>query len=85
MIFASIALPAFGAALTGIGAQREHVRNCERFRLMAEYLEEMKGRLETAMDDEGVREVVLEVERHLLSENRDWIDVMRFHELELHV
>jgi hypothetical protein len=84
-IFASIVLPAFGAALTGIGAQREYVRNAERFRLMAEYLEEIKGRLETAMDDPAVHGVVLEVERHLLSENRDWIDVMRFHELELHV
>jgi hypothetical protein len=82
--FASIVLPALGGALTGIGAQREYVRNAERFRLMAGYLGEIGARLETAADDRAVRDVVLEVERHLLSENRDWIDVMRFHELELH-
>ncbi len=85
LILLAIALPALGAALSGIRAQREYLRHSERFGRMVHYLEDTKKRMEAAPDLETVRTVAAEAEDLMLEENRDWFVVMRFHDFELHV
>ena len=85
LILLAIALPALGAALSGIRAQREYLRHSERFGRMVHYLEDTKKRMEAAADLKTVRTVAAEAEDLMLEENRDWFVVMRFHDFELHV
>jgi len=84
-ILLSIALPAFAGAVAAIGAQREYPRNAHRAHQIARDLEEMRRRLARASTLEGVRGVAQEAEAVMLTENRDWFVVMRFHDFELHV
>jgi hypothetical protein len=85
LTFAAIALPALGGALGGIRAQREYLRQSERFGRMVHHLEAARRRMEAAPDLETVRSVAAEAEELMLEENRDWFAVVRFHDFELHV
>ncbi len=79
----AIALPALGASLSGIRAQREYERNAERFHQMADYLERARIRMNAALDMDLIRVIAAEVEDQMLDENRDWFSVMKFHNFEL--
>ena len=81
----SVALPAFAGALTGIAALEQHERHAERFRLMARRLDELRDRLQRAEDLDRVRDIALLIESELRTETDAWIDVMRYHDVELPV
>jgi hypothetical protein len=85
LTFLAIALPALGAALGGIRAEREYLRQSERFGRMAQNLEDAERRMETAADLEAVRSVAAEAEELMQDEAGDWFAVVRFHDFELHV
>jgi hypothetical protein len=85
LLLVAIVLPAAGAALTGFSAQHEFVRNAERFRHMSADLVSFSSQVELASEENALRRAVIAVDQYLSSENRDWIDVMRFHQLELDV
>jgi SMODS and SLOG-associating 2TM effector domain 1 len=79
----SLTLPALGAALSGLLAQREYQRNSDRYRWMEHALEAAELRMSSADTVPAVRLVAAEAESTLLEENRDWVGVMRFHDFEL--
>jgi SMODS and SLOG-associating 2TM effector domain 1 len=79
----SLTLPAVGAALSGLLAQREYQRNSERYRWMEHSLEAAEQRMRSADTAAAVRLVAAEAETTLLEENSDWVGVMRFHDFEL--
>jgi SMODS and SLOG-associating 2TM effector domain 1 len=79
----SLTLPAVGAALSGLLAQREYQRNSDRYRWMEHALDAAEQRMRSADTTAAVRRVAAEAETTLLEENRDWVGVMRFHDFEL--
>jgi SMODS and SLOG-associating 2TM effector domain 1 len=85
VVMLSIALPAFAGALAGIAALEQHARHGERFALMARRLDELGDRLRRATDLERVRDVALRIEAELRTEGDEWVDVMRFQDVELPV
>jgi hypothetical protein len=85
LILLAIAMPALGAALSGIRAQREYLRHSERSDRMVHYLQSVKMRMAAAPDTETVRQVAADAEDLMLEENRDWFIVMKFHDFELSV
>ena len=82
-VILSVTLPAVGAALSGLLAQREYHRNSERYGWMEEALETVERRMRAADDAAAVRRLAAEAETTMLQENRDWVGVMRFHDFEL--
>jgi len=84
LVLLAISLPTGAGALAAIGAQRELRRNSVRSRRTASDLAAIKVRLESASDDPAFRAAVAAASDMMLGENRDWIDAMRFHEVELH-
>lgn len=83
LLLLAISMPALGAALSGIRAQREYQRNSERCGRTVHYLENVRERMDAAPSLEAVRTVAAEAEELMLEENRDWFVVMRFHDFEL--
>ncbi|WP_425954780.1 hypothetical protein [Xylanimonas sp. McL0601] len=81
----SISLPAVGAALGGLRAQRDYQRNANRARQSAVALTVLRDRLTAVTCDEDLRTVCRAVASHLAQENRGWYDDMVFHDVELHV
>jgi conflict system pore-forming effector with SLATT domain len=79
----SLTLPAVGAALSGLLAQREYQRNSDRYRWMEHSLEAAEQTMRSAETPAAVRRAAAEAETTLLEENRDWVGVMRFHDFEL--
>ena len=75
----AISLPALGAAVGGILAEREYMRNSGRYGEMVEHLGVAKRRMEAAEDLEAVRTAAAEAENLMLQENRDWFVVMSVH------
>ncbi len=72
-----VALPALAGALSGIRAQREYLRNAERYARMVPYLEVLGRRMAAAPDLATARTVALEAEAAMLDEARDWFVIMR--------
>jgi hypothetical protein len=85
LIFLAISMPALGAALSGIRAEREYLRNSERYGRMVHYLEDVERRISAATNFETIRQCAAQAENLMLEENRDWFLVMKFHDFELHV
>jgi hypothetical protein len=81
----SITLPAIAAALSGLAAQREYMQNSEQYKRMAWSLERLQKEMRDAPDQTKVLEVANEAETTLREENRGWLRVMRFHDIEVHV
>lgn len=79
----SITLPAIGAALHGIGTQRQFRRHSERYRIMANVLEKVYADMTDATTIGQVRDVAAATEQVIREENSDWFGVMRFHDMEL--
>jgi hypothetical protein len=81
LILLAISMPALGAAVGGILAEREYLRNSGRYAEMVGHLEAAKRRMEPAQDLETVRTVAADAENLMLEENRDWFVVMSIHEM----
>jgi hypothetical protein len=84
LVFVSIALPALGGAISGVGAMREYARHAERSEHMVEYLEEAQRDVRAAHDLDALRTRVRETVDLMLAENRDWFGVLSFRDLEPH-
>jgi hypothetical protein len=83
--FLAIFLPALATAITGIAAMRQDLRNTERFRTMVRRLSPIGEGLEIALGADSVRALALRADKEMLAETGDWIDVMRFHQVEMPV
>ena len=83
LVVVAITVPAVGAALHGIGTQRQFRRHSERYRRMAGVLAQLQRDMATATTLEQVRKVAADTEQIMREENSDWFGVMRFHDVEL--
>jgi len=70
------ALPALGAAFSGVREQRQYVRNSERSLRVSGHLERLRIRLSAAKDLGSVQELAMATAVLLSDENRDWFGVM---------
>ncbi len=83
LVVVSVVVPAFGAAVHGIGTQRQFRRHSERYRRMAGVLAQVQAEMTDAATIKQVREVAAATEQVMREENSDWFGVMRFHDMEL--
>jgi hypothetical protein len=83
MELASILLPAAAAAVHGIRAQRDYVRNAERASRLHEGLGHVLTRLPSPASAAQVQAAVAEAAQLMRDENREWFGSMRYHDLEI--
>jgi hypothetical protein len=83
IVVLSLSIPAIGAAIHGFIAQRQFGPHSERYGRVAEQLELLKEAMEEAHSLDQVRKYAVQAERTLLQENSDWLNVMRFHDIEI--
>jgi hypothetical protein len=83
LTLASIALPALGSALVGIGAHRQYQRHAAIYRRTAQYLAVLLERIEHEPAYSGLQRCALEGDEIMSEESRDWLGAMRFHGLDL--
>jgi hypothetical protein len=83
LIVASISIPAIGAAMHGIGTQRQFRRHADRYQRMAGLLAQLQEEMDSAESLGQVRQIAVETERIMREENSDWFGVMRFYDMEL--
>ena len=83
LIVLSIAVPAIGAAVHGVGTQRQYRRHSDRYRRMAELLVQLQEQMGQAESLERIRQIAADTERIMREESSDWFGVMRFHDMEL--
>jgi hypothetical protein len=83
LVFSAIALPGFGAALTGIRDQRQYRVHQHRSRRTAERLERLERQLETDRGLLSVQRLAAETQALIEAENLDWSGVIEFQDLEL--
>lgn len=83
LIVVSISVPAIGAAVHGIGTQRQYRRHADRYYRMASLLTRLQEDMDRAASLDDVRDLAVETERIMREENGDWFGVMRFHDMEL--
>jgi hypothetical protein len=77
LILLAISLPALGAALGAIRAEREYMQNSDRYDEMVCHLGIIERRMQAAVDLEAVRRVATDAENLMLQENRNWYVLMR--------
>jgi len=83
LVVVSLAVPAVGAALHGIGTQHEYRRHAERCERMVAQLAQLQDQMNEAQSLAQIRHIAANVERSMREENNDWFGVMRFHDIEL--
>lgn len=83
LVVLSISVPAIGAAVHGIGTQREYRRHAERCHRMVTQLTQLQDQMNQAQTLPQIRQAAANVERSMREENNDWFGVMRFHDIEL--
>ncbi|ACZ31666.1 hypothetical protein Xcel_2652 [Xylanimonas cellulosilytica DSM 15894] len=81
----AIVLPAVGAALGALRAQRDYQQNAVRARHSGETLATLSERLSVATRREELHGVSRQVAEHLAQENLDWYGGMLYRDVELHV
>jgi hypothetical protein len=84
-LFLSLTLPAVGATIAAIAADREYARHAERYRRMAGELTRIRSDLEAAATPLAIQKLTAMTEQVMLEENRGWFGVLRFHGFEPHV
>ena len=82
-IFLAVALPAFGAAITGIRDQRQYRLHEDRSRNTARRLELLKRNMETRMNLAAVQRLAARVQAVTEAERVDWSGVTEFQDLEM--
>jgi hypothetical protein len=83
VVVLSISIPAIGAALHGISAQRQFRHHARRGDRMVGLLSQLQQELDEARTLEDLRRVAAETEQIMREENSDWFGVMRFLDMEL--
>jgi hypothetical protein len=83
LVVVSLSVPAAGAALHGIGTQREYRRNAQRGKRMVTQLTQLQYQMNKAESLAQIRQIAANVERSMREESNDWFGVMRFHDIEL--
>jgi hypothetical protein len=83
LIVLSLAVPAAGAALHGIGTQHEYRRHAQRCKRMVTQLAQLQYQMNDADSLQQIRQIAANVERSMREEANDWFGVMRFHDIEL--
>ena len=81
--FLAIALPGFGAAVTGIREQRQFRHHARHSSRTAARLEGLRRRLDPETGLSAVQRLASETHAVIATENVDWSDVMEFQDLEL--
>jgi hypothetical protein len=83
LVVLSLAVPAAGAALHGIGTQHEYRRHALRCKRMVTQLTQLQFQMNEADSLQQIRQIAENVERSMREEANDWFGVMRFHDIEL--
>ncbi|HET9731021.1 MAG TPA: cytochrome PufQ, partial [Acidimicrobiia bacterium] len=83
LVTASLVTPAIGAALHGVGTQRQHRRHAETYERMEKLLRKRGERMRKAGTLAEARRVAESVERLTRDENSDWFGITRFHDVDL--
>jgi hypothetical protein len=76
--FFAIALPAIGAALHGIQAQRDYHRHAERYRGMVQHLEAISNQIMRTADVKALVDLLNHANEIMLREQQDWRVVVLF-------
>lgn len=82
-IFLAVALPSFGAALTGIRDLRQFRRHADRSARTAKRLQQLSRNMETQRGLRSVQRLAAQVNGVIQAENSDWLDVLEFQDLEM--
>lgn len=83
LIFLAVALPAFGAALTGVRDQRQFRLHEDRSRRTETRLQQLKRNLDSQVSLRSVQTLAAQVQTVVEAENLDWSGVMEFQDLEM--
>jgi hypothetical protein len=83
IVVLSVSIPAVGAALHGIGTQREYQRHAQRCQRMVTHLGKLQDQMNKAQTLPQIRQVAVNVERSMREESNEWFGAMRFHDIEL--
>jgi hypothetical protein len=83
LVFSSIVLPVFGAAVSWVSALEEHRRFGEQFESMVRRLRTLGEWLDQAGDLARLRELASQIDAELRMEAGEWVDVMRYNDVEL--
>jgi hypothetical protein len=82
-VFLAVALPGFGAALTGVRDQRQYRRHAERSRSTASRLDALKRGLSGEATPQTAQRLAVQIHTIVESENLDWSGVIEFQDLEM--
>ncbi len=83
LVFLAVALPAFGAALTGIRDQRQFRLHAQRSNRTALRLSQLKRNVESQRTIRSVRTLVAQTQSIIEDETLDWSGVLEFQDLEM--
>jgi hypothetical protein len=83
IVFLAIALPAFGAGLSGYRELRQFRLHAERYRRAKDRLEHVRRRMLKESDPTEVRTFAAGAYTIMLEESLDWYGVLEFHNLEM--
>src|SRR4029077_17111775 len=72
LVVVSIAVPAIGAAIHGVGTEREYRRHATRCRRMGAQLTQLQVQMREARTLPEIRQVAANVERSMREESNDW-------------
>jgi hypothetical protein len=82
-IFLAVALPAFGAALTGIRDQRQYRVHADRSNRTANRLSQLEHNIESQKSARSVQALAAQVQTVIEAETLDWSGVIEFQDLEM--
>lgn len=82
LTFCAISLPAFGAAVGGIRAHRDYGRLTMQSRNQAMALSAIEQQLSQYQDHQQLQRCLHEIDKIMLLETQDWLNLVRFLKLE---
>ncbi len=82
LTFCAISLPAFGAAVGGIKSHRDYGRLTMQSRNQAMALRALEQHFPRCRDDRQLRNLLHEIDKIMLAETEDWLNLVRFLKLE---
>jgi hypothetical protein len=85
LVVASIVVPATVAGVNALSAQHEHERNAARCHSTSQRLQHVEDEVRSEFDRTSLARLAEKAAWLAVSENHDWFDLMRFHDLELHI
>ncbi len=83
LVFSSIVLPVFGAAVSWVSALEEHRRFGEQFESMVRRLRTLGEWLDQVDELPRLQELASQIDAELRTEAGEWVDVMRYNDVEL--